>query len=311
MKQKLLKRAALLLCALAAMLLFGCGINITTGLDGFLTGEEYPDAEKYQTGTFTYSTDGLTAVEVYWRTGAVEIVETEGAELRVSESGELPESSAVHSFLDGGVLRIRFCASGAEICVKPTEKHLRLEVPKGINLSIHTTAATVTADTLEQKNVLISAHSGKTSLGTVTADSVDLSSSSGDICADNISAQTLKCSVSSGTVALNAVSVGALDCATSSGTVDIDGIHAETVEIGTSSGNIKAALAEVPDAELCTSSGNVTVALGESGAAVLYTTSSGKLRTDRTYERKGDLYVFGDGESKLTVETSSGNFEIQ
>ena len=47
------------------------------------------------------------------------------------------------------------------------------------------------------------------------------------------------------------------------------------------------------------------------GAEVLYTSSSGKLLTDRAYDRKGDLYVFGEGVSNITVETTSGNLKIQ
>ena len=43
------------------------------------------------------------------------------------------------------------------------------------------------------------------------------------------------------------------------------------------------------------------------GAEVLYTSISGKLLTDRAYDRKGDLYVFGEGTSNITVETASGN----
>ncbi len=46
-------------------------------------------------------------------------------------------------------------------------------------------------------------------------------------------------------------------------------------------------------------------------AEVLYTTNSGKLLTDRAYDRKGDLYVFDEGASSITVETSNGNFKIQ
>lgn len=41
------------------------------------------------------------------------------------------------------------------------------------------------------------------------------------------------------------------------------------------------------------------------------TTSSGKLLTDRAYDRKGGLYVFGEGAGRITVETSSGNLKIQ
>ena len=57
--------------------------------------------------------------------------------------------------------------------------------------------------------------------------------------------------------------------------------------------------------------GTVNLLLANGGAEVLYTTNSGKLITDRVYDRKGDLYVFDEGASNIIVETSSGNLKIQ
>ena len=45
--------------------------------------------------------------------------------------------------------------------------------------------------------------------------------------------------------------------------------------------------------------------------AIRLLVAAGKLLTDRAYDRKGDLYVFGEGTSNITVETSSGNLRIQ
>ena len=289
---KISRIALLLICAFAVML-SGCQIPISIGANDNLTGEDYPNAEKYQTGAFTYNADDIKAVEVYWRSGEVETMESEDAKLHVKESGgELPEDTAMHYFLDNGVLRIRFCKSGAKIVVNAAAKHLSLEIPKGINLSIHTTSALVKADNLNQNSVLIAALSGSTELGIVTADTIDLSSNSGSICAGSISAQSFNCSAASGTVDIGAVSTQALECITSSGSVTIGSMATETSKIATSSGNV-----------------NLT--LGNGGAEVLYTSSSGKLLTDRAYDRKVDLYVFGEGVSNITVETTSGNLKIQ
>lgn len=302
----------LLLCSLVITMLSGCRVNISIGTNDTLTGETYPNAEKYQTGAFTYNTADIKAVEVYWRSGEVEITESDSSELHVKESGgELSEDVAMHYLLDDGVLRIRFCKSGAKIQVNAADKHLSLEVPKGIDLSIHTTSALVKADDLNQSSILIVALSGSTELGTVTADTTDLSSSSGSICAASLSAQSLKCSTSSGSVDIGTVSVKILDCSTSSGGVTMDSVVSETANIITSSGSVELTLAKVPSAEICTSSGTVSLLLAEGGAEVLYTTNSGKLLTDCAYDRKGDLYVFDEGASSITVETSSGNLKIQ
>ena len=91
----------------------------------------------------------------------------------------------------------------------------------------------------------------------------------------------------------------------------MESVSAETVRITTSSGSVDAALTDVPAAEIHTSSGSVRLALAADGAEVLCTSSSGKLHTERAYERKGDLYVFGSGACSLTVETTSGNLAVQ
>lgn len=310
-KRTIRNTVALLLCVFA-VLLTGCQVHISVGTKDTLTGESYTDAEKYQTGAFTYLANEIKAVEVYWRSGKVEIIESDNAELSVQESGsELPENTAMHYFLDDGVLRIRFCESSAKIQVNAADKYLHLEIPKGIDLSVHTTVALINADMLNQKNVLISALSGDTELGTVTADTIDLSSSSGSIRADGISAQLLKCSASSGSVDIEAVSVRTLDCSTSSGDVTVDSVISESSTVTTSSGSVKLSLTDVPSAEIHTSSGGVGLTLPKGGAEVLYTTSSGNLLTDRAYERKGDLYVFGKGAGAANVETSSGNLKIK
>ena len=302
----------LLVCSLVIAMLSGCRVNISIGTNDTLTGETYPNAEKYQIGAFTYNAADITAVEVYWRSGEVEITESDNSELHVKESGgELPEDTAMHYLLDDGVLRIRFCKSGAKIQVDATDKHLSLEVLKGIALSVHTTSALVKADSLNQNSVLIAALSGRTELGSVTADTVDLSSSSGSIRAASLSAQSLKCSASSGSVTLGAVSVQTLDCGTSSGSVRIDSLRTETAAVTASSGSVKLTILEAAETTVRTSSGGVYVALPDAGAEVLFATSSGKLHTNRTFERRGDLYVFGIGASRLSVETASGSFEIR
>lgn len=311
MNKRILSIAVLLLCALAVML-SGCRVNISIGTKDTLTGEVYPNAEKYQTGAFIYNAADIKAVEVYWRSGEVEITESGNSELHVKESGdELSEDIAMHYFLDDGVLRIRFCKSGVKIQVNATDKHLILEVPKGIDLSIHTTSALVEADDLNQNNILIATLSGCTELGSITADIVDLSSSSGSILVDSLSAQSLKCSASSGSIDMGTVSVKTLDCGTSSGGVTMDSVLSEIAKVTTNSGSVDLKLTKVPSAEIYTSSGTVSVLMAKGGAEVLHTTNSGKLITERAYDRKGDLYVFDEGASSIIVETSSGNLKIQ
>lgn len=302
---------ALLIICLSAVMLSGCHFYSSFGISSLITGESYPNAASYQTGAFTYRAESVTNVEIYWRCGEVEIVESDHEELRVRESGgELSEEAALHYLLDEGTLRIRFCESGAKIQVHSNDKRLTIEVPKDIDLSIHTTSAPIKADTLEQNSILISAHSGRTELGTVKADSVDLSSSSGSIRADSISTENLKCNTSSGSVRIEDLETETLDVETSSGGVELDMASASLVEIHTTSGGIDLTLAEASQADIRTTSGKTRLCLPESGAEIDYSATSGRLHTGQAFEKKGDLYVFGDGESRITVVSTSGNLEI-
>lgn len=283
----------LLLCAMTVMLLSGCYFNVDLGFGNYMTGESYPNAENYETGAFTYDADEVQSVEVYWRSGKVEIVESDEDELTVNESGgEMDEEKSMHYLVEDGVLKIRFCASGAKIHVDPPEKHLTLEIPKGIDVSVHTTSAPIHAESLTQNSILFSAHSGNTELGSVDAADTNLSSSSGRICVAVTSAQALKCK-------------------TSSGSVCIEKLAADACSIETSSGNVNLGLLSADNVEIHTSSGKVNLTVPEYGAEVAYTTSSGNLHTNISYERKGDLYVFGDGEAEISVDSSSGNLNIE
>ena len=285
--------ALALTLSLAAVLLSGCHVNLSIGIGDNLTGESYPNAEAYQIGGFTYAADAVKAVEIYWRSGEVALVESDSAELSVWESGgELPEDTAMHYLLEDGVLKIRFCASGAKIQVNSNDKRLTIQVPRGIRIFVHTTSASVKADTLEQNTVLISALSGTTELGTVKAESIDLSSSSGSIRADDMTVQTLKCQSSSGSLRLR-------------------GLTAEDVDLETSSGSVHLNLHAATQVKIRTSSGTTNLTLPEGGAEIAFFSSSGKLRTAEAFARKGDLYVFGRGESKITVDSSSGNLNVE
>lgn len=178
------------------------------------------------------------------------------------------------------------------IRVHPNDKRLTVEVPKGIDLSVHTTSAPVRADELEQNSLLISARSGRTELGTVIANRVDLSSSSGVIRADSLVTQTLQGS-------------------STSGMIEIDDLEVDTAELETTSGAVNLALSAVSQLDIRTTSGETELCLPEGGAEVSYTATSGRLRTGAPFDQDGELYVFGEDDSRIDVISTSGNLEIQ
>lgn len=235
-KKKLLKQ--LLSAVLLGTLLSGCSIQQgPVGVGNSITGEVYPNADQYKTGAFTYQADTISEIEVYWRSGEVEVVESNCASLNVCESGEeLDTLSVMRSMQDSDVLKIQFCASGVKINVRPEEKHLRLEIPPGIKLSIHATATNIKTTELNQERVQISVFSGNTELGAVNASSVDLSSSAGTITADAITAPEIRVNTSSGSVQLKRVISDTVDAGSTAGCFDLEILSANAVAVHTQSG---------------------------------------------------------------------------
>ena len=84
-----------------------------------------------------------------------------------------------------------------------------------------------------------------------------------------------------------------------------------TAELDTSSGAVAATLAAVAQLDVRTASGKTQLSLPRDGAEIAYTAGSGRLRTEQPFDRKGDLYVFGGGEARITVASGSGNLEVR
>ena len=184
-------------------------------------------------------------------------------------------------------------------------------MPKNIDVSLHTTSADIKANSLEQKSLLVSSHSGNTELGIVTVDSADLSSSSGEFFAESLAARTLKCAATSGSVSFKSVSADEINCVTTSGNVDMYRVSAEKASLATTSGKIDYAPESVQNTDISSTSGNVDLKLPSDGAELSFASTSGKLRTDLSYGRKGDLYVFGNGQSSVSVNTTSGDVTVK
>ena len=95
---------------LVAVLLSGCRLNISICIDDYLT------------GAFTYEADKMERIEIYWRSGEVEIVESDSAELSVRESGTVFAYTASSAdFIQRGLLREKV------ICMFSAREKARLQ----------------------------------------------------------------------------------------------------------------------------------------------------------------------------------------
>lgn len=276
-------------------------------------GDAYPNADLYIPGGFTYSAADVDAVEICWRTGSVALVQSGDAELSVSESGKnLASDAQMRHYLDGRTLRIQFCQSGASVHVKGADKALTVELPKGIDLSVYNTAADIRAESLEQRSVFAASFSGNLTLGAVAGGSVEISSSSGKISIDRAEADALKLDSASGSVEVRYAALsGELSCVSVSGALNFGGVSAGSANIATTSGGVEIGALDCPNTNISTTSGRLRLALPENGARLAFSTVSGGLKTALPYETVGDLRVFGDGGSDISVSSVSGNVEIR
>lgn len=308
------KYISITILAVAALLMIsGCRLG-PVQIYNDIKGEPYANADKYVAGNFTYSAADVDAIQLNWRVGDVELVESDNPTLSVTESGEelAPEIQMYH-YLDGRTLRIQFCQSGANVHVANSDKHLTVQIPKGIELSVYSTAAEIQAETLEQKKIFVTSTSGNLDCGTVSADKVELCSTSGRLKADHVTGDTLTISTTSGKVEVGSTDLsGPISCTSVSGSVTLGEVNARELAISTSSANVDVQTTlDCSSMGITTTSGKISLALPESGGRVNFATVSGHMKTSLPYETEGDLRVFGDGGCQVNVVTISGDLKLK
>ena len=68
---------------------------------------------------------------------------------------------------------------------------------------------------------------------------------------------------------------------------------------------------QVQETAITTASGDVELSLPEKGAKIKYTTTGGELETDLDHKKTGNIYVFGDGKTNLTIQSTNGDLMIR
>lgn len=199
MKRKIF--VTLIFASLCCVLLSGCFyINI----GGYLSCDNYENAESYSVGNFSYSSTEIKKVEINWVAGGVEIVESDKASLTVSEDENLSEDEKLRYLIEGDTLKIQFWKSGYRANIKGKKQKVSIEIPKDADLKATTVSASVTMGTNNLSTATISSVSGEIYAEKLTADRVFLSSVSGAIDVEKVVAQSIIIEETSGNITLNA-----------------------------------------------------------------------------------------------------------
>ena len=237
---------------------------------------EYEDADKYQTGNFTYAAADVTEIEIDWMAGAINVVQVDAETLSVSEKNLAKvEEARLHYYLDDSVLRIKFCESSFKGTIHERDKNLTVEIPAGVYLDIDTVSSPVEMGDVRLSGLSVSNVSGKVEIGALQANTVNIEMVSGNIVTGDISA-----------TALNIESV---------------------------SGNIETSIVSAMTADIENTSGNVTVELKENlGTTLKLSMVSGRLSTDLEYTQSGSRFLFyGGGSNNVRVDLISGNLTVK
>ena len=259
------KRFGLFLLGIIGLTLSGCGVN----------GGIYPDGDKYLAGNQTYS-ENISTLDVDWISGNVTLIEDENIEgVKIEEDTDLTkESEWVHSYLNDGVLKIKFFASGYHLNTRFTyKKDLTITYkPTLNNIKIELTSGKCTASKLSADKCVIDITSGTVNVGTIKADKV-------------VSDQT-------------------------SGRIEIDHIETKEFDSDMTSGTLKVGFTTLEKATFDMTSGSLNMTLPEDGGKVKVSKTSGSVTANRECTVKSGLYTFGNGDADIKVSMTSGSVVI-
>ena len=270
--------------------LTGCGVNRY---------DKYANADLYTVGSASISAETVKEIEIDWVSGSIEVEQTTSQTLQIIEEKSSEEDAErMRYYLDGNVLKVKYCQSGFRGSINAEKKNLRVEIPVGMSLDIDSVSAGVTMGVLEVGRLSVESVSGNITAERIVSAGVEMETIDGKVSIGELIAPVLSVESVSGNLSITRLSVDSLD--------------AEAVSGDMSFGVQKALTAEVES-----TSGDVTFTLGEGlGASIRLETATGKLKTEKEYAKAGSRYdIFGaDGtstECKIQIETFSGNVNIR
>lgn len=237
----------------------------------------YEEAEKYTAGGASIA-DSVRDIDLSWISGAVRIAYHPESTILLSESANcsLSKAQSMHWYLDGDTLRIRYSASG-HVQFLNLNKQLTLTLPedfRGRQLTFELTSADLTAPFLSAEEMEISLVSGNVTL-TAEADRLKVDSVSGN--------QRLSAAVT------------------------------KQLELNSVSGDVSLTAPQLPDAcTIDTVSGEVSLTLPENASCTLrFSSLSGDMISQIPLVCSGKSWILGDGQADVSIETTSGDLNLQ
>lgn len=306
--KKLLLLAAAAVCTVVLTGCFGSGT---------FTSFTYDHPERYSIGPGQV-TQPVKHLDIQWVAGPVKLRYGTGEEVSFTEKANetLSKSTAMHWWLDGDTLRLRFCESG-RVQLGHLEKTLTVTLPAGVileDVEISSVSGAIDAPQLHAGEVELATTSGGVDACIYGAESVRAATVSGTVRLETPGElEELSAATTSGTIDLTAERVEELSVGTVSGAVTVTARQADRGDIGTTSGSVDVTLSNADGRwEIGTVSGSVDLTIPEDAdVTVEYSTTSGSFRTAIPMRQEGKkTFTAGRGGEEWKIHTTSGSLEI-
>ncbi len=290
-----MKKALKWFSALAASVLAFATMGLS-GCDEVQTYEQYANASLYSVGSASFAATEVRKVEVDWTGGSIEISQSSDTVAVVEDEGIVGDNERMHYYLDGDVLKVKYCKSGYKGDIRSENKNLRIALPVNTSLDVDSVGAVVT-------------------LGAVELPKFSLTSVSGNLTAERIVCQETELELVSGKAMIGELSTKSLSVETVSGSVSVTRLKADFLDAESTSARLSFGLQKAVSAEVNSVSGDVIFGLEQGlGATVRMETATGKFFCEKEYLQTGARYdVLGDENAlkcSLDVDVFSGNLYI-
>lgn len=284
------KIIAMLVLVLTVFSLASCHVgDIEVGLYA-----PYWNFWSYSKGSsFTYDASQIKKVYITWVGGEIDIVASEADMLSVSENSEgLADDAKMHYYINGEKLIIHYSKALYREEVDTAKKHLRIEIPEGIELDIDSVNADIRMSEMALGSMKLTNVSGVVTLSSLVCNEVKIENVDGSVSANEIVADKFSANGVAGSISVPKIVANKIEVKTVSGLTDIGIAKESEVTISGMSGDIKLAIND------------------ENGAIIEFSTMSGQFNSDKQHTTNKKTHIFGNGGSQIDVETISGNLHV-
>lgn len=296
-----------------------------------------PENPEFIDGEFAYRKQAvlspLEELDINWPTGQVSIAPWDGDSIDIVEYSKKalsPENTSALFVRDSGLTILEYpqnstggiFSAGWNAVTRPS-KRLEVLIPRKQcqnieKLRVQCMSGTVRVMELSGDSFTISTVSGTVVLRSISAETLDAGTVSGTLTLEDCSAEKLRAHSVSGTNLCKGFSAEKAELTTVSGSLNAHG-NAEKFKVSTVSGSASLMVDQCPEkANMHSVSGSLKIKLPENaGFTADYSSSSGgfkcefpaQITPDRKHQKRGQA-VFGNGECKIELHTTSGSMSI-